>query len=134
MLTDSPGPATRPAASAQNSSWTYSVPAPSHCPGPAMLLLLFPHNSALDHWNIMQQDYCWILVVTISALRNSCFFLSFLSLAFPSASPQSIIVSILPFPIFLIKICNKLVGATSGPLFLNLTPGIHISKNLLSLL
>ena len=37
-------------------------------------------------------------------------------------------------PISLVNICNKLVRPTSGPLFLNLTPGIHISKNLLSLL
>ena len=39
-----------------------------------------------------------------------------------------------PFFISLIKICNKLVGPICEPLFLNLTPGIHISKNLLSLL
>ena len=40
----------------------------------------------------------------------------------------------LPFPIFLIKVCNKLVEPTFELLLLNLTPGIHISKNLLSLL
>ena len=43
-------------------------------------------------------------------------------------------VSIFPFHIFLIKICNKLVGQTFELLFLNLMPGIHISKNPLSLL
>ena len=106
----------------------------SCCPRLAMLLLLFPCVFAPDRQNIVQQDYCWILVVTILSLRNSCCFLSFLSLTFPFPSPQSVIVSVLPFPISVIKICNKLVGPTSGPLFLNLTLDIHISTNLLSLL
>ena len=53
--------------------------------------------SASDDRNVVQRDYCRILVVTLPALRNSCFFLSFLSLAFPSPSPQSVIVSVLPF-------------------------------------
>ena len=124
----------RPASSSRTSSRTYLVPAPSCCPRPAKLLLLFPCAFALDHQNVVQQDYCRILVVTIPDLCNSCFFLSFLSLAFPSALPQSVIVSVLPFPISLIKIGNKLVGSTSGQLLLNLTLGIHISKNVLSLL
>lgn len=130
MLNDSQGPAT----SSRTSSWTYSVPAPSCCLRLATLVLLFPCVFAPDRQNIVQQDYCWILVVTILSLRNSCFFLSFLSLTFPFPSPQSVIVSVLPFPISVIKICNKLVGPTSGPLFLNLTLDIHISTNLLSLL
>ena len=54
--------------------------------------------SASDRRNVVQRDCCRILVVTIPALRNSCFFLSFLSLAFPSPSPQSLIASVLPFP------------------------------------
>ena len=54
--------------------------------------------SASDRQNIVQRDCCRILVVTIPALCNSCLFLSFLSLAFPSPSPQSLIVSVLPFP------------------------------------
>ena len=130
----------RHAASARTTSWTYLVPEPSRCPRPATLLLLFPCAFAPDHLNVLQRDCCRVLVVTISALRNSCFFLSFLSLAFPSPSLQSVIVSVLPFPISLIKICNKLVGPTFELLFLNLMPlfhnlmGIHISKNLLSLL
>lgn len=120
----------RPASSAWISSWTYSVPAPSRCPRPTMPLLLSPCTFAPDHQNVVQWDCCLILVVTIPALHNSCFFLSFLLLAFPTPSPQSIIVSVLPFPISLTKICNKLVGSTSGSLFLNLTLGIHILKSL----
>ena len=54
--------------------------------------------SASDRRNVVQRDCCRILVVTIPALRNSCLFLSFLSLAFPSPSPQSLIASVLPFP------------------------------------
>ena len=54
--------------------------------------------SASDRQNVVQRDCCQILVVTIPTLRNSCFFLSFLSLAFPSPSPQSVTVSVLPFP------------------------------------
>ena len=38
----------------------------------------------------------------------------------------------LPFPISLLKICNKQVGPTFELLFLNLVLGVHISKNLLS--
>jgi len=79
MLTVSPGPS----ASTRTSSWTCSVPAPSHCPRSAMLLLLFLCNFAPDCRNIMQQDYCRILVVAIPVSRNSCFFISFLSPAFP---------------------------------------------------
>ena len=79
------------------SSWTHPVPALSHCPRPASLLLLFPCAFAPDHRNVLQRDYCRILVVTIPTLHNSCFFLSFLSLAFPSTSPQSVIVSVFPF-------------------------------------
>ena len=75
------------------SSWTHPVPAPSHCPRRHRCSCPL----ASDHRNSMQRDYCRILVVAIPALRNSCFFLSFLLLAFPSPSPQSIIVSILPF-------------------------------------
>ena len=133
MLTDSPGPATG----------DLLLP-PGLLPGPTWYLHLLaaqdrpcccmPCAFAPDRRNTMQQDYCRILVVTFPALRNSFFFLSFLSPAFPSPSPQSIIVSVLSFPISLIKICNKLVGPTSGLLFLNLMPGIHISKNLLSVL
>ena len=85
------------AASARTSSWIYSVPAPSCCPRPATLLLFFPCAFAPDHWNVMKRDCCRILVVTIPALCNSCFFLSFLSLTFPSPLPQSVIVSVLPF-------------------------------------
>ncbi len=33
------------------SSWTHPVPALSHCPRPASLLLLFPCAFAPDHWN-----------------------------------------------------------------------------------
>ena len=91
----------RPAASSWNystaSSWTHPVPAPSHCLRLAMLLLLFPCAFAPDRRNILQRDYCRILVVTIPALCNSCFFLSFLLPAFPSSSPQSVVVSVLPF-------------------------------------
>ena len=99
----------RPAASSQTysaaSSWTHPVPAPSHCPAAALTgPACCPDRpccscpSASDRRNIVQRDCCRILVVTIPALRNSCFFLSFLSLAFPSPSPQSVIVSVLPFP------------------------------------
>ena len=85
----------RPAASSRTysaaSSWTHLHPLIAQdrprcsCP------------SASDHRNDVQRDCCRFLVVTIPTLRNSCFFLSFLSLTFPSPSPQSIIVSILPF-------------------------------------
>ena len=77
----------RPAASSQASSWTYSIPAPSCCLRPAMLLLLFPCAFAPDRWNVMQWDYCQILVVTIPTSRNSCFFLSFLLPSFPTLLP-----------------------------------------------
>ena len=51
-----------------------------------------------------------------------CFyFLSFLLPFSPSPSP------------WMTRICNKLVGRTFELLFLNLMPGIYISKNLLSL-
>ena len=121
----------RPAASTRTSSWAYLVLAPSCCPWPAMLLLLFPCTFAPDRQNIVQQDHCWILVVTIPALHNSCLFYLFCHLPTLPHHPKS---STLPFPIFLIKICNKLVRPICEPLFLNLTMGICISKNLLSLL
>ena len=77
----------RPAASSWTSSWTYLVPAPSCCPRLAMLLLFFPCAFAPDHRNVVQWDYCRILMVTIPALCNSCLFLSFLSPVFSSPSP-----------------------------------------------
>jgi len=40
----------RPASSSRTSSRTYLVPAPSCCPSPAMLLLLFPCAFAPDRW------------------------------------------------------------------------------------
>ena len=52
-------------------------------------------------------------MVTIPALRDSCFF--------PIFS-----IALLPFPVSLIRIYNKLVGLTYEVLFLNLTPGIQI--------
>lgn len=44
---------------------------PVCCLGPAVLLLFSPCSFALDHQDGMQQDCCWILVVTIPALHNS---------------------------------------------------------------
>ena len=120
----------RPAASSRTYSWTYSVPAPSSCPRPATLLLLSPCAFAPGCRNIMQRDCCSILVVTITSLRNSCLYLFYLLPSLPY-HPKS---SVLPFSISLIKICNKLVEPTSEPLFLNLMLGVHILKNLLSLL
>jgi len=76
MLTDFPGPAT----------WDLLLP-------PGLTLWLLPGPTwflhplvaqdqprcswplALDHQNVVQRDYCWIPVVTIPALHNSCFFL-----------------------------------------------------------
>ena len=76
-----------------------------------------------DQWT---RNHAGPMVVTISLLlpaKIPCFyFLPFLSLFFPSPSP------------WMTRICNNLVGPTFEPLFLNLTSGIHISKNLLSLL
>ena len=60
------------------------------------------------------------MVMTISLflpIRSPRFsFLSLLSPFFPSPSPQ------------MSRICNKLVRPTLEPLFLDLTPSIHISK------
>ena len=85
----------RPAASSRTysaaSSWTHLHPLIAQdrprcsCP------------SASDRRNVMQRNCCRILVAPIPALRNSCFFLSFPSLAFPSPSPRSGTVSVLPF-------------------------------------
>ena len=85
---------------------------PACCPRPATLLLLSsPAAFALDLRNGMQWDRFWILVVTIPALQDSCFF--------PISS-----IALLPFPISLIRTYNKLVGPTFEPLFLNLMPGM----------
>ena len=85
----------RPAASSWAysvaSSWTRPVPAPSRCPRPASLLLLFGLGPSERHATGLLPD------PGAQFKHNSCFFLSFLSLAFPSPSPQSVIVSVLPF-------------------------------------
>ena len=86
MLMDSPGPATRdlllPHGLLLGPTWYLHLLTVQDQP---CCLLLSPCAFALDRQNVGQQD--WILVVTIPTLRNSCFFLSFLSLAFPSPSP-----------------------------------------------
>ena len=74
-----------------------------------------PAAFASDLRNVVQRDHCWILVVTIPPLRDSCFF--------PIFS-----ITLLPFSVSLIRIYNKLVGPTFEPLFLNLMPGIQILK------
>ena len=80
---------------------------------------------ALACWDIVQWD-CWmLLMVTISALCNSCLCLYYCP---PSLSFQ-IVCCLLP--ISLIKVCNKL-GPTSALLFLNLRLGMQILKTLLS--
>ena len=63
---------------------------PACCLRPAtLLLLLSPCTFASDHQNGVQRVHCWILVVTVRTLRNSCYF--------PIFS-----ISRLPFPITLI--------------------------------
>ena len=66
---------------------------PACCLRLATLLLLSPCTFALDCQNSVQQDHCWILVVTIPALSNSCLLAIFS-------------ITLLPFSISLIKICN----------------------------
>ena len=87
-----------------------------------------PSSAMEQHRNnplVLKTNLAGPIVVTISLLlctKTPCFcFLSFLSPVSPSPSSR------------LIKIHNKLVKPTFEPLFLNLTSGIHISKNLLSL-
>ena len=95
MLMVSPGPATGDL-----------LLLPGLLPGPTRYLHILAaqdwpccccSSPALFPWTVVQWDCCQILVVTIPALRNSCFFLSFLSLAFPSPSLQSVVVFVLPF-------------------------------------
>ena len=108
------------------SSWTYSVPAPSYYPRLATLLLHFCPRPSEHHATgpllDLGDDY-------------PCF-RQFLPLSMFSISrlPFPITLNHLSSPIFLIKISNILVRPAFEPLFLNLTPDIHISKNLLSLL
>ena len=90
-----------------------------------VIVVVVNQTTAPDNPSLLKTNHAGPIVVTISLLlstKTPCFyFLSFLSPVPPSPSP------------WLIKICNKLVGPTFE-LFLNLTPGIHISKKLLSLL
>jgi len=96
MLTDSPGPATGDVLLPHRlllvpTQYLHLLAAQdqSRCccsSSPALLLQ-----------TVVQQDCCQILVVNIPTLRNSCFFLSFLLLIFPSPSPQAVTVSVLPF-------------------------------------
>ena len=120
----------RPAASSQTysaaSSWTHPVPAPSHCPRPASLFLPFGFGPSERHATGLLPDpggdyprFRQFLLLSIFSIAR---------LPFPITP---ILNSVRPFFISPINICNKLVGPTFGPLFLNLMPGIRISKNLL---
>ena len=122
----------RPAASSQTysaaSSWTHPVPAPSRCPRPASLLLPFslgpsehPAMGLLPDPGGDYLHFTQFLLLPIFSIAHLPF-------------PITAIHNRVPFYISLSKICNKLVRPTFEPLFLNLMPGISISKNLLSLL
>ena len=86
---------------------------PACCLRPATLLLLFPCAFASDHWTCVQWDAAgsWWWLSLLYAILTS--FLSFKLLAFSSPLPSFVIVAILPFPISLIKIGNKLVAYQS---------------------
>jgi len=132
MLTDSPGPATRdlllpPGLLPGPTQYLHLLAAQDQphccCSSPALL----PRTIGMSCNRITAGSWRWLspLYPILAA-----FYLFYRLVSLPY-HPKS---SVLPFSISLIKICNKLVGPTSVPLFLNLTLGIHISKSLLSLL
>ena len=125
MLTDSPAPATRDL-----------LLLPGLLPGPTQYL----HLLAAQDWPCY---YCSSPVLWRRPSEHHAMgplpdpggdyphFTQFLLL---SVFPITLNHPSSPSPISLIQICNKLIGPTSGPLFLSLTPGIYISKNLFFLL
>lgn len=72
-----------------------------------------------------------VTVPLLLPIETPCsYFPSLLPPFFPPPSPPPASVPFSPFPISLIKICNKLVGPTPQPLFLNLAPCVQIPKSL----